>query len=330
MAKIKLKGLHAVLRAINGMGVSEKDFSSPGLEILPTKYELKDNPSGNKALTTVEMNEVPPTGDLINKGINSWHPTDFPAVNFQFNFTGHGHDFYKYGDNQPGGQDPGQAIHTGSRVYPFNGSISEYNAPGYTRIIAKRSGKKIIDVKSQYQPGNTIFIAETQGGLNWHSGRIDELRGQMTKFNKEIFDKLGIFNNDDTVVGSKKSDFLYGGNGQDKLDGKKGNDILIGGDGSDVMKGGKSQDLFVIDDSSRDVITDYDKSDLIELESQLSNYSINIKTSSIEVIHNLSGGNVLEITDYTNMPNFVVPGTHNSVISGFKNFGSIKVIDDQY
>ena len=335
MAKIKLKGFYEVLRGLNGMGIADKDLfdnlSSMGeinvsrYGISPTQYTLTSDPLKNKAVTVANIREVDSMSKVFNGSRFGVHPDplDYPAVNYQYLMIGHGHDFYNYGESIPGGQDPGQTVNAVSRSY--YGYIGEYDAPGYSRITAKRKGKKIIDIKSNYSAGDLLFIARNGGGLSWHKDRLSDFKD--TDLNTILWDDLGVFGNSDTVIGGKKSDFLYGGDGQDKLDGKKGDDILYGGNGSDIMKGGKGQDLFVIDNSSRDVITDYGKSDLIELESALSNYSVNIKTESVEVVHNLTGMQVVEITDYAKMPNFVIPSTADDIIDEYVSFGSEKLMD---
>lgn len=77
----------------------------------------------------------------------------------------------------------------------------------------------------------------------------------------------------DTLVGMEGNDTLYGGAGDDTLSGWGGADKLEGGGGRDWMHGGEGADQFIylaISDSvagaARDVITDFDTSDLINLK----------------------------------------------------------------
>lgn len=71
----------------------------------------------------------------------------------------------------------------------------------------------------------------------------------------------------DTVSAGGGDDHLLGGDGADLLKGNDGNDVLNGGAGADTLTGGSGHDVFRFDtaDGSVDVITDFSKSDHIEL-----------------------------------------------------------------
>ena len=76
----------------------------------------------------------------------------------------------------------------------------------------------------------------------------------------------------DTIVGTKKDDYLFGGEGKDKILGLKGDDRIEGGMGNDTLTGFKGADTFVFDASSgADTITDFNANqDVIEIPSGLS------------------------------------------------------------
>lgn len=76
----------------------------------------------------------------------------------------------------------------------------------------------------------------------------------------------------DTLAGHAGKDALRGNAGNDVLSGGEGNDWLTGGAGSDRLTGGAGRDTFIFlgpSDSSegkdRDIITDFDSSDRINL-----------------------------------------------------------------
>lgn len=85
----------------------------------------------------------------------------------------------------------------------------------------------------------------------------------------------------DLMIGSKGADTLAGNAGKDALRGNGGNDILSGGEGrdwltggagSDKLSGGAGRDTFIFMDTSdspagksRDIITDFDSADRINL-----------------------------------------------------------------
>jgi Ca2+-binding RTX toxin-like protein len=77
----------------------------------------------------------------------------------------------------------------------------------------------------------------------------------------------------DTLDGGADNDKLYGEAGDDFLLGGDGNDYLYGGAGADTQTGGAGKDFFVLQALSdsgvgagvRDVITDFDATDQIDL-----------------------------------------------------------------
>ena len=78
---------------------------------------------------------------------------------------------------------------------------------------------------------------------------------------------------DDVLIGFAGRDSLWGGSGKDLLIGGDGRDMLRGGHGGDTLQGGGGADKFVfasLRDSygtgnQRDVITDFDATDVIDL-----------------------------------------------------------------
>ncbi|MCC7272314.1 MAG: S8 family serine peptidase [Alphaproteobacteria bacterium] len=74
------------------------------------------------------------------------------------------------------------------------------------------------------------------------------------------------------LAGGAGDDTLVGGNGADSLLGEAGNDSIYGGNGADSLTGGDGLDLFVFRatgesprGSGRDVVTDFDTVDVIDL-----------------------------------------------------------------
>lgn len=75
----------------------------------------------------------------------------------------------------------------------------------------------------------------------------------------------------DTITGTRVTDYLEGRRGNDTLNGGLGNDTLVGGQGNDVLTGGGGSDLFFFAGSAKklgtDLISDYNRSqgDAIDL-----------------------------------------------------------------
>lgn len=98
-------------------------------------------------------------------------------------------------------------------------------------------------------------------------------------FGNENNDHLYGGEGSDDLVGGAGNDYLDGGTGFDYLYGEAGNDVLIGhglfsgGLGKDIMTGSAEQDFFVFREIlesrpgllTRDVITNFDKNDIINL-----------------------------------------------------------------
>jgi VCBS repeat-containing protein len=86
--------------------------------------------------------------------------------------------------------------------------------------------------------------------------------------NDRLFGQAG----NDQLRGGSGNDLLDGGTGSDRLFGQAGDDVLIGGLGDDILTGGDGIDLFVYNTikDGKDVITDFNQVDLIDLRSILS------------------------------------------------------------
>jgi Ca2+-binding RTX toxin-like protein len=76
----------------------------------------------------------------------------------------------------------------------------------------------------------------------------------------------------DTLSGGNDGDELIGGSGNDSLSGGGGRDRLEGGSGADTLSGGADRDRFVFNRVGEgvDVITDFGKGDVIDIEDVLS------------------------------------------------------------
>ena len=91
-------------------------------------------------------------------------------------------------------------------------------------------------------------------------------------------DRLYGEDGDDALNGGSGRDELYGGSGNDRLDGGSGDDILDGGAGKDVLIGGSGRDAFVFSNAgdsgvgaARDVITDFEANEIIDLSPMTTN-----------------------------------------------------------
>ena len=78
---------------------------------------------------------------------------------------------------------------------------------------------------------------------------------------------LAMANSSNFALDVSSSDLLSGGAGDDALDGGEGDDILQGGSGTDTLAGGPGIDVFqgTLSELNRDMITDFDKNDTIEV-----------------------------------------------------------------
>jgi Ca2+-binding RTX toxin-like protein len=113
-----------------------------------------------------------------------------------------------------------------------------------------------------------------------------------------LIDKL--FEDNDNLQGSNKSDYMLGFGGNDKLDGNKGADWLGGGAGRDVLTGGGGNDIFIFaDGQGRDVINDFDavssddKMDLIWIQSE-AEYTIG-KNANNDAVISFEDGSTLTL-----------------------------------
>lgn len=68
-----------------------------------------------------------------------------------------------------------------------------------------------------------------------------------------------LFAGNDTIVGSKLADDLWGGAGNNRIFGGAGRDYISGGEGNDTLTGGAGRDIFVFQKGAgADVVTDFD------------------------------------------------------------------------
>ena len=83
-------------------------------------------------------------------------------------------------------------------------------------------------------------------GSQWNDVLINESSHQV------IADGRG---GDDTLIGGRKVDILYGGSGNDRIDGRGGDDRIKGGLGADTLIGGEGNDrIDAVDQSAHDTI----------------------------------------------------------------------------
>jgi len=73
---------------------------------------------------------------------------------------------------------------------------------------------------------------------------------------------------DDTVIGSEKSDKIYGSDGMDSMVGGKGNDRLYGEDEDDTLRGGKGNDS-IVGGTGKDVLTGDENDDDLDANDDL-------------------------------------------------------------
>jgi Ca2+-binding RTX toxin-like protein len=69
-----------------------------------------------------------------------------------------------------------------------------------------------------------------------------------------------------TIDGARGDDTISGGSGDDVLIGGHGADVMTGGRGNDTISGGSGDDIFIFKKKfGRDVISDFEESDVIDL-----------------------------------------------------------------
>ncbi|KZK76471.1 Leukotoxin [Pseudovibrio sp. W64] len=73
------------------------------------------------------------------------------------------------------------------------------------------------------------------------------------------------------IIGNDAAETLVGGDGADIINGNGGNDLITGGAGDDQLNGGEGSDIFVFaaGDTGHDVLTDFDATDVIQVEAAL-------------------------------------------------------------
>jgi Ca2+-binding RTX toxin-like protein len=97
--------------------------------------------------------------------------------------------------------------------------------------------------------------------------------------------------------------------GGDTLNGGSENDILMGGAGADFLTGGTGNDTFVIDPdvltdgALRDIITDYQAGDILDLSDIFTTFGAGEPTSALQIdgivslASNGSGGTLVQVDD---------------------------------
>ena len=115
-------------------------------------------------------------------------------------------------------------------------------------------------------PGDDVIRAETGSDIVNAGGGNDEVFGQP---------------GNDELNGEAGDDMLNGGNGQDILNGGQGNDTLAGGQVGNTLTGGADDDLFILNldaltsnSNVRDLITDYEDGERIDLSAILESNEI--------------------------------------------------------
>ena len=108
--------------------------------------------------------------------------------------------------------------------------------------------------------------------------------------------------NANTIIGTDNDDIIDGGAGKDKIDGGEGNDEILGGagndtlnggEGDDVLTGGAGSDVFVFDeDGGSDTITDFTKSDKIQIVGGTKNNVSAVVAKSGDVLVTYEGGTI--------------------------------------
>lgn len=165
---------------------------------------------------------------------------------------------------------------------------ADFTQPGaevallHVNVVNRVDGTNRRDI---FQGGEEDDIVDGNGGRDYLSGGAgwDELYGGRGRdvlnggAGNDILDggngrdKLIAGAGNDDLFGGAGRDLLFGNDGADNLSGGTGRDILLGGDGNDVLDGGRGRDklfggddsdVFVFaQDSSRDVVFDFDQSE---------------------------------------------------------------------
>lgn len=177
---------------------------------------------------------------------------------------------------------------------------------------------------------DTTIIQDNAFSLTNYGTAADEtLQGGLGE------DRIFAGNGDDTIFGEYADDQLYGeggddviiaGSGNDIVNGGSGNDILLGVDNTtrgrreiDVLTGGADTDVFVLGDESGTyyddgyshlsgdldyaIITDFKVAeDLIILHGSISQYSLTLAASGLELAYQDQNGNAELIATIANAP----------------------------
>ena len=124
------------------------------------------------------------------------------------------------------------------------------------------------------------FLYGGDGGDILYGGQ-----GNDVLFGEQGYDILNGGNGRDFLDGGNGRDLLMGGNGNDTIVGGVGKDILRGGQGNDILTGGSGKDTFVLAlGEGKDLITDFDKQDLIGLAGGLGISELSFVGNDILVI----------------------------------------------
>jgi Ca2+-binding RTX toxin-like protein len=138
-----------------------------------------------------------------------------------------------------------------------------------SQVILQIDGSDNPDTITVSSDSSKITVVENGKTSNFNLGQItrvvinansgnDKIDCSLLKINAIIKGDNG----DDTVIGSEKSDKIYGGDGMDSLVGGKGNDRINGDEEDDTLRGGKGADSIDGGDG-KDVLTgDEDNDDL--------------------------------------------------------------------
>lgn len=160
---------------------------------------------------------------------------------------------------------------TGDDVYvikdvnaPGTFYASIWDAGGTDEIRYEGARDATIDLRAA-----TLKYEEGGGGRVSHAFGI---HGGYTIANGVTIENATSGAGNDKLFGNDAANRLDAGAGNDSLSGGGGDDVLIGGAGKDVLTGGAGKDLFLftaltdsVNGADRDVITDFEEGDLIDL-----------------------------------------------------------------
>ncbi len=170
-------------------------------------------------------------------------------------------------------------------------------------IFGGNHGDKITtgsNVRRDTSSGDDTVYGGNGSDRVWGGDGADRLLGENGD------DRLYGGNGSDHLEGGRGDDRLYGGNGNDRLDGGRGDDLLWGDRGNDILTGGQGEDRFVFAGgflgSDRDVITDFQRNDRIQLLDGLkvtSATAVNLEGgAAMDTLLGLSNGTSIVLTDF--------------------------------